>query len=102
MLNYAYLVLDLVDALSFLTAMYAFAVLSHLVGDLLHDFNYKVRQVSHFFFFFPCLVLYSFLFFFAYFTYSIYCMSSAQVGDAVGSAVNTEDATVGDKDTRQL
>ncbi|KAK3853893.1 hypothetical protein Pcinc_039587 [Petrolisthes cinctipes] len=45
-LNYAYLVLDVVDAVSFLMAMYAFAVLAKLVGDQLHNFNYKRKSAT--------------------------------------------------------
>ncbi|XP_050730293.1 organic solute transporter subunit alpha-like [Eriocheir sinensis] len=44
-LSYSYLVLDVFNALSFLTATYAFFILFKLVGDQLRPFNYK-RKAS--------------------------------------------------------
>uniref|UniRef100_A0A0P4W8U2 Uncharacterized protein n=1 Tax=Scylla olivacea TaxID=85551 RepID=A0A0P4W8U2_SCYOL len=44
--GYAYLVLDLLNALSFLTAIYALTMLTKLVGDVLQPFNYKRKAAT--------------------------------------------------------
>ncbi|KAK8378780.1 hypothetical protein O3P69_009478 [Scylla paramamosain] len=44
--GYAYLVLDFLNALSFLTAIYALTVLTRLVGDVLQPFNYKRKAAT--------------------------------------------------------
>lgn len=45
-LSYAYLALDIFNAISFLTAMYALAVLSQLVKDALQAFNYRRKSLT--------------------------------------------------------